>query len=662
MKNWTLLGSVAWAALVWAAPVAAQEADVADKDDRIVIADLRIPRDDGESIVIADLRIPPEILVSASRDGSLERENFTGSALVITADQLEARQTRDIADVLRDVPGVAVAGVAGQTQIRLRGSEANHVLVLVDGIEVSDPFAGEFDVGTLQAEVGARIEVLRGPQSALYGPDAIGGVVAYDSASGRSLPGIAARIEGGTQGTVNGALRYGAAGESWDGAISATVVSTDGQPNARGGTRDIGRDSYTVSGKGSVALAEGVTLRAAARFIRTEGQFNDQDFDSTSPTFGFVIDTSGSRFVNQAAYALVGARAETLEGRWTHDLSAQVADVMRDSFAAFGQSSGSEGDRVKASYVSAFRIADEHNLTFAADYEQEGFRNSLASSGGFTERREIEQVGFVGEYRYSGEAFDLSAALRHDINDAFRDATTFRVGAGYRVTDTTRLRAAAGSGVKNPGFFELFGFVDGRFIGNESLRPEKSTGWEVGMDQDLGDAARVSVTYFDSELDGEIFTTFPPPNFIATPANRTTTSEQRGVEVSLAAKLAEQWSLDAAYSYLDATENGIEEVRRPDHIASAALTWTAPGDKASATLVVRHNGATPEVAFTDPSFIPVRVTLDDYTLVNLNARVTLAEGISGFARIENLLGKDYEQVFSFVAAGRSAAIGIEARF
>lgn len=659
MKNLKLLCSVAGAALVWAVPAAAQEDGKTPGQCYVVGGE----EPDSEGLLCYPGK---EILVIASRDGSLRSENFTGSALILSAQQLEQRQTRDIADVLRDVPGVAVAGVAGQTQLRLRGSEANHVLVLVDGIEVSDPFAGEFDIGTLQAEPGARVEVLRGPQSALYGSDAIGGVVAYQSASGRSRPGFTARLEGGTDNTVNGAVRYGASGNGWDAALSAVVVSTDGQPNARpingGGTRDIGRDSYTLAGKGAVDVTGSLTLRAAARFIRTEGLFNDSNFDRTSPTFGFIIDSPGTRFTNEAIYALVGARLDTLDGRWTHDLSAQIADINRESFDAFGQSFGSAGDRVKASYVSAFRIADEHNLTVAADYEQEGFRNTLAASGGFTDRREIEQVGVVGEYRYSGEAIDLSAAIRRDINDLFRDSTTFRVGAGYRVTDTTRLRAAAGSGVKNPGFFELYGYVDGRFIGNASLRPEKSKGWEVGFDQELGSAAKVAVTYFDSKLDGEIFTTFPPPNFVATPANRTTKSKQRGVEVSVAAKLSDQWSLDAAYSYLDAKENGVEEVRRPKHIASAALTWTAPGDAASATLVVRHNGATPDVAFTDPSFRPVRVQLDDYTLVNLNARVKLTDSISGFARVENLLDETYEQVFSFVSPGRSAVVGVEARF
>jgi vitamin B12 transporter len=647
VKNIALLGSVAAAALAWAVPAWAQEID--------------------EELCVDGCRsIPPglgqPILVTASRSPSVSLRDYTGSVSVITSEQLEQRQIRDIADVLRDIPGVAVAGVPGQTQIRLRGSEANHVLVLVDGIEVSDPFAGEFDIGTLQADIGARLEVLRGPQSALYGPDAIGGVVAYQSASGREVPGLAARIEGGTQGSVNGALRYGFAGDSWDAALSAVVVSTDGQPNARNGARNIGRDSYTLAGKGSVEVAEGLALRAAARYIRTEGLFNNSDNIRTSPTFGFIIDSPGTRFTNEAIYALVGARAEALEGRWTHDLSAQIANVTRDSFTARGRSSGSEGDRIKVSYVSAFALADQHNLTFAADYEVEGFRNTTPGGFAFTGRREIEQVGLVGEYRYGGEAFDFSAALRHDFNDLFQDATTFRVGAGYRITESTRLRAAGGSGVKNPGFFELYGFVDGRFIGNPGLAPEKSIGWEIGLDQQLGDSASVAVTYFDSTLEGEIFTTFPAPTFIATPANRTTQSTQRGVEVAVNATLGAGFSVNAAYSYLDAKENGREEVRRPRHIASAALNWTAPSDAASASLVMRHNGRALDDAFTDPSFRAVRVTLEDYTLVNLNARVKVTEGINAFARVENILDARYEQVFSFVSPGRSAAVGVEARF
>lgn len=650
MKNTRWLCGVALAALSCAAPALGQEkiggvCYIVDDPDT---PELDLMCYEGEVI-----------LVPGSRARDLQFADYTGSASIVAPEQIEQRQIRDIADVLRDVPGVAVSSVAGQTQLRLRGSEANHVLVLVDGIEVSDPFAGEFDIGALQAEIGSRVEVLRGPQSALYGTDSIGGVIAYESGA---FSGFGGRIEAGTNDTFNGAMRWGMDEGDVRASLSGTIVSTDGEPNARGGSRDIGRDSYTLAGKLAADVTETLTLRAIARYVLTEGEFNDQDFDPASATFGFVIDSPGTRFENEAIYALVGARLKTLEGRWTHDLSVQIADITRDTFGPFGPSNSSEGDRLKASYVSAFKLADEHTLTFAADWERERFRNTTPGGFAFNGRRQIKNTGLVGEYRYDGDRFDLSAALRHDFNDRFADETTFRIGAGYRVTDTMRVRASAGSGIKNPGFFELFGFVDGRFIGNADLQPEKSTSWEIGLDQDLGDAARLSVTYFNAELEDEIFTTFPPPTFTATPANAATKSKQQGVEVALSASLSPQWSMNAAYSYVDAEENGVAEVRRPESIASAALTWTHPQDKASATLVVRHNGEAVDLAFTDPSFVPVRAVLDDYTLVNLNARVKLAEGINGFGRIENLLDERYEQVFSFVSTGRTAVIGIEARF
>ena len=264
----------------------------------------------------------------------------------------------------------------------------------------------------------------------------------------------------------------------------------------------------------------------------------------------------------------------------------------------------------------------------------------------------------MGEYRATSELFDFSAAVRRDLNNRFADETTFRLAGAARIGAGTRIRGAYGTGIKNPGFYELYGFVDGRFIGNADLSPEKSEGWEIGLDQSFADdAIQISATWFDSELQDEIFTSFPAPDFVATPANRDTVSTQQGLELSLRARLGPQFSFDAAYSWLDSEEDGVEEVRRPANIASAALTWSALNDAASATLIVRHNGATDDVAFTDPSFVPVTVRLDDYTLVNLAAEVRLDDHLRIFGRVENLLDESYEQVFSFVSPGRSVIAG-----
>ena len=652
MKNSVCLCGAAVAALAWTVPVAAQET-----------------LDGEDAFILANSPLPTRIVVTATRaPQGFEEAALPVTAVIMPPEIARVRQLRDIADILRDAPGVAVSAVPGQTQIRLRGSEANHVLVLVDGIEVSDPFAGEFDLGTLQAEIGSRAELLLGPQSALYGSDAIGGVFAYYTGSGCSgaAEGYA---EGGSNATFNSSARAGVCGKRGELSLNATVVSTDGEPNARpingGGARDIGRDSYTISGKGSVELSDAFTIRAVGRYVLTEGDFNDQDFDSTSPTFGFVIDSPETRYENEAFYALAGAELRLLDQRWFHDLSVQIADIRRDSFGPFGRSFGNEGERIKASYVSSFEFTGDagHTITFAADWEEERYRNTDPFGFAFTGTRTNENVGLVGEYRLKRDGFTVSAALRHDINDNFADATTYKLAGAVDATDTTTLFGSTGSGIKNPGFYELFGFVDGRFIGNANLRPEKSTGWEVGVRQGLFDrAVELSLTYFDNQLEDEIFTSFPAPTFIATPDNRDTVSKQRGFEFRMKASLADTLKLNAAYTYLDAEENGVTEVRRPEYVASASLDWSAPDDSASASLVIRHNGETEDFAFTDPSFIPVRVTLDDYTLVNFYGEVRLTEGLNLFGRVENLLGERYEQVFSFVSPGRTATAGVRAKF
>lgn len=611
---------------------------------------------DGEVIVITGTRSSEPVPL----------DEAGGSITLIDTEVLRRRQVRAVSDVLRDVPGVAVSRIAGLTQVRLRGAEANHTLVLVDGIEVSDPFFGEF-FGTLVADDAARVEVLRGQQSAIYGSDAIGGVIHYITASGRDAPGFGARIEGGSFGTVNGAARIAGVSGTLDYALSGTINTTDGRPNARGGRRDLADDTGAVSLKSTWAPLAGARVAAVARYSRSEVEINDSDFDTASRTFGLIVDTPGNRVVNEAIYGLLRGEFDLLDGRWTHALTAQIADTRRDGFAFAERSSGNEGRRTKGSYETTLKFGEgalRHRLTFALDAERERFRNTDPSGFAFTGRRQTDNVGIVGQYDLSiGDRAGLGASVRRDENDRFDDTTTYRLQGSYRFDSGTRVRAAAGSGVKNPGFYELFGFIDGRFIGNPGLRPEKSEGWEAGVEQNFG-AGRVvaGATYFDSELRDEIFTTFPAPDFVATPANRTTRSSQRGVETYLNARIGETWRLDAAYTYLRARENGVAEVRRPAHIASVAAGWRAPGDRGGVTVVARYNGRTDDLAFTDPSFVPVRTRLDDYLLLGLNGDFAVTDRIGLFARLENLLDEDYEDVFSFTNPGRSAYAGLRARF
>ncbi|QLC22807.1 TonB-dependent receptor [Parasphingopyxis sp. CP4] len=609
----------------------------------------------------------PLIVTGTRAPDPVPADQVGGSLTVIDPQALVQRQAREISDILRDVPGLAVSGIAGQTQVRIRGTEANHTLVLIDGIEVSDPFFGEFDFGSLAIDQAARIEVLRGQQSALYGSDAIGGVIHYITLSGSEAPGVQVRAEGGSFGTFNTAARYAGVAGDFDYALSATYLGTDGTVGTRGGTRDLDKTSAALSVNTRWTPAPNVRLRFVGRWSETESEFNNQDFLAGSPTFGFAVDSPGTYVENEAIYALVGGEVDLLDGRWTQAITGQLADIDRVGFSNDIENSGNEGSRLKASYVSSLRLGSErvrHTITFAGDWERERFRNTTPGGFAFTGRRQVRNFGLVAEYGLVvDERLAIGAAIRWDDNSLFDDTTSYRVHGSYAFDFGLRARAAAGSGVKNPGFFELFGFVDGRFIGNAALQPERSEGWEIGLEQELAQGVvTIGATYFESTLDDEIFTDFPPPDFLATPANRTTESRQHGVETFVRAQLGPQWRIDASYTRLSSRENSVREVRRPRNTANMAIAWTAPEERGGLTLVIRHSGSQTDNAFLDPSFVPTTVTLDAFTLVSLAGSLRIAEGVELTGRIENLFDENYEQVFSFANPGIGAFAGVRARF
>ena len=605
------------------------------------------------------------IIVTASRSGDAIRTDQIGASVtILDSAALERRGTRIVSDILRDVPGIAVnrlGAIGGFTQIRVRGAEANQVLVLIDGIKASDPYYGEYDFGTLIADDSARIEVLRGQQSALYGSDAIGGVIHYITLTGAEAPGISARAEGGSFGTFNGAARVAGVSGNLDYALSSSYNHTKGSPTARGGTRDIGSDIAGLSGKLIWTASDTFRLTAVGRYSYTDADNNDMEFDTASPRFGYVIDIPGMTFRNEAFYGLVRGELSLLDGRWTTALSGQIADTTRKNYTAFGFDGGDKGKRAKGSLESTFRFGTDriaHRLTGALDIEREQFQNTQPSPFTFQGKRHTDNVGIVGQYDVVvDEALALGASIRRDENDRFDDTTTYRFQGSYKLPTGTRVRGAYGTGVKNPGYYELYGFSTGRYIANPNLKPEKSKGWEAGIEQSFADDfGTVSVTYFDSKLTNEIFATF------ASSSNRTTESKQHGIEFSASARPMKQLRFDLAYTWLHARENSAVEVRRPRSVASFNTTLMSKDERFSGTVTVRYNGEQRDVAFTNPSFVPVPVVLKEYILVNLNADYKLTESVSLFARVENLLDENYEEVFSYATQGRAAYGGVRVRF
>jgi len=637
-----------------------------------------------------------EVIVTGTRaaDG-VDAGKIGSSITVITAQQMEDRQVRVVSDVLRDVPGFAVSrtgAVGGQTQVRVRGSEANHVLTLIDGIEASDPFFGEYDFGQLLGDDVARIEILRGAQSALYGSDAIAGVINYITPTAHEAPGGRMRVEFGTQGALGGAARYAVAHGPFDIVLNADVQSTDGYVTQTlpGGTRKVGSELQAFSAKAGYQVTESLKLRGVLRYSDTHAETNNSSFGRG------VVDSPGTYYDAKSLTWFAGGDLKLLDGAWTHSASFQGVDAERKSYSARRRSGGNDGVRKKASYVTSYRLATgelTHLVTGAVDWEKETFQNtSPPSAGADTTRRSIKNVGLVAQYDLQiGDVAGVGGAVRHDDNDFFENATTWKVQGFYRVNDMIRLRAAGGTGIKNPTQTELFGFnATGPFPfrGNPNLKPEKSEGWEAGADLSFWEG-RVSLgaTYFDATLENEIFSYFggaglpaacpAPPLGTSTSCNRTFDSKQKGVELFGTIEVLPALTLSGSYTDLNAKENGLEEIRRAPHIGSASVTWKPLDGRATLNLNVRYNGRQLDSNFSGigtpfPASLPDvkpatganagKVVLPSFTLVNLAASYDLSDGVEVFGRVENLTDEDYYEVFGFPTQGRTAAVGARVKF
>jgi vitamin B12 transporter len=268
---------------------------------------------------------------------------------------------------------------------------------------------------------------------------------------------------------------------------------------------------------------------------------------------------------------------------------------------------------------------------------------------------QLHTQGMAVQYRLLwSEQVAVAAALRHDHNERFADADTAQLQASWHVTKALRLRAAAGSGIKNPTTTELFGYDPLTFVGNPSLRPEYSRGWEVALEHSaLQGRVLTGIGWSQSRLRDEIYTVYSP-SFVASPANRSSLSRQRMLELYGQARLDGGWSVDASYGHLSARENNIAEVRRPPQVGSVSVAWQGAATGLHATL--RYNGSTDDYNFTDNG--PPIVRLGGYSLLQLGGQWRITPRWEVFGRLENALGAQYEDVYTYRMPGRAAYIGI----
>jgi vitamin B12 transporter len=562
------------------------------------------------------------------------------------------------ADALRALPGlsVAVSGPRGsQTQIRMRGAEANHTLLFVDGIRFNDPAAGnEARFELLTTDGLARIDVVRGPQSALWGSEAIGGVIAAYTIEARDGAALEALAEyGSLESTRLSATASSTAGKVALSAI-ATRLESEGTDSFDGtGDRD-GFSNRSASLKAIYRPVDAFELGAVGHWVEGESEY-----DGLDPVTFRRTDTED---MTRNRIGALRGWAEAGSGGWSGRIEGSFLASVNRNLLAGAPLNRTSGRRLTVGGQLS-RRSRRHTVVIAAEHQSEDFRAVDPSSFGATDQDRSRHLD-AGVIEWQAEWrpwLTTSIALRHDRFSAFRDATTLRAGVTIEPAPRLTLTGTYGEGIAQPTFYDLFGFFPGSFVGNPALKPERSEEWQAGIRR----TGRLSfgLSAFTARLRDEIVDVFDPESFRSTTANATGTSSRRGIEAEAELRLRRPFRISLFYTLLDSEERqvagglAVREIRRPHH--SAALAGFGSMGPVQLSARIAYVGSRRDTDFD--SFPARAVILDDYLLASASLDWRISETFEAYVRAENAFDARYQDVFGYRTSGRTVHAGVRLR-
>jgi vitamin B12 transporter len=603
-----------------------------------------------------------QIIVTGSR-APLAISASGSTVTIIERDTIERRQARYVTDLLRQVPGFAVSqsGVPGaQTQVRVRGAEANHVLVLIDGARANDPATGdEFRWEFLTTSNIERIEIVRGPQSAIWGSDALAGVINIITRSGAGATSVDAYVETGTHATLNNGLNGNFGGGNWDVGISVERVATDGGNISRTGSEDDPSRVTTAALNTAWQATDALAFRLAARSVDARSQYDNVDYFVTGLPADSDVELDTTQRYAQLAVTAGGDAAPV-----RHRLSTHYLDSENRNRTSGVDDISALSDRLTLGYQADLRVGT-NTLSLALEHQKTNFEQS--GPVGFGDPNQVRSMSvdsFIADYQGKfGDAVSWLASARYDDNSAFEDAVTGRLSIAWQATEQTVVRLSGGTGRKNPTFIELYGYFPGQFANNPNLRPEKSRAVDVGVEQQLSSRLNLQFTAFRQDLEDEINGfVFDPTTFLSTADNMQGKSRRDGVEIALRWDAGQDLTAGASYTYTNSRADDVREVRRPKHSGSLDLDLAFLDERGHVVLAAAYGGTRIDTFFPPWPNPPEIVTLDAHWLADLTVRYQASPTIDLFARIANLLDTDYEQVYGYQMPGRTVYAGVTARF
>jgi vitamin B12 transporter len=603
------------------------------------------PADSTEPVVVSATRVPtPELQVGSS-------------ITVVTAEDIAARQERSLPDILQDIPGLNVVrtgGPGGLANVFVRGTNSNHTKVLIDGIDVSDPSSviATFDFSQLLTQDIERVEVLRGPQSGLYGSDAIGGVISIITKSGSGPLQLSASAEGGSFDTFNqtGSVHGSADQFSYSGTVEhfhsgATPVTPLDLLLPGEKRNDDYYDNLTASTKLGYQVVPDFDLGLVARYTDTHLRVTGDDF-STFPSFPAAEQTPSS---TAEYYTRLAAHLASFEGRFEQTLGIAYTRKRTSTLEPDFPETLATGERTKLDWQGTLKLAPEQILVLGAEHARDSISEPISAAD------KIDSGYAELQSRLLGSLYS-AINVRYDSNDLFGSRATYRVAPAYVVEATgTKLEASAGSGFKAPTLSDLFEDFPPFFFANPNLRPEISNGYDAGVEQSLaGGLLKAGATYYYNRIRNLITTA--PSGITYANIGRAHTD---GVETFIEYHPIGTVTLRADYTYTQAIDDGTDQelLRRPKHKVTVNAQWQATRALSlDASLLTLSSWIDGNRDFSIP-----RLTAPGYTIVNLAASFDISSHFAVYGRIQNLFDRHYQDPVGFLQPTLGAYAGIRAQ-
>lgn len=612
------------------------------------------------------------IVVTATRVETPIGE-IASSVTVISSEEIVRKQKPTVLEVLRAIPGLNVVQTGGPgrtTSISIRGANSEHTLVLIDGVEVNDPITvgRSYDFAHLTVDNIERIEILRGPQSTLYGSDAIGGVINIITKKGEGKPKFFLSAEGGSFTTFRetAGLRGGNKWVHYSLGLSRT--DSNGISAARKKNGNYERDDYentSLSTRVGFTPVENLNIDFLLRYINAKSELDTWVFGVG------VVDDPNYFQKSEQIFFKTQAELSLFDKTWNQKLGFAVNDHDRyyknpkDTQHPFDfERSNYNGGLMKLDWQHHLKLHKTNLLTFGFEFEREEGKSKYYSESiwgpdqSVFPKKTAHTKGYYvqDEVRLWDRLFG-TIGIRIDDHSRFGTETTYRIAPVYLIKETnTKIKGTFGTGFKAPSLYQLFAppTLWGP-IGNKHLKPEKSRGWDAGVEQSfLGDRVILGATFFRNDFKDLI--QFESLNGYVNVARAKT----EGVEFTASGKPMEDLIIQVSYTHMD-TENKRTDrdlLRRPKNKLNLDLNY-AFLKKGNIHLGMTYVGKRDDM---DPATFSRRVNLDGYTLVNLAASYELTKNFQIFGRVENLLDKEYEEVKGYGTPGISFFGGIKLSF